>query len=128
MDGSAVHRAAAVFTAAACIRRGGCAAVGAGDCHLGRGGLLDLLAHIFLYLRQRLTDLLAELFIIAVLNVGFRIERGRHARTHCRRRRNVHGIGVDLKAHFVEVGVVDEYGDVEIIGVFITCLSNSVLN
>lgn len=61
MDGSAVHRAAAVFTAAACIRRGGCAAVGAGDCHLGRGGLLNLLTHIFSYLRQRLTDLLAEL-------------------------------------------------------------------
>ena len=69
MDGSAVHRAAAVFTAAACIRRGGCAAVGAGDCHLGRGGLLDLLTHIFSYLRQRLTDLLAELFAVAVLDM-----------------------------------------------------------
>ena len=119
MDGSAVHRAAAVFTAAACIRRGGCAAVGAGDCHLGRGGLLYLLTHIFSYLRQHLPDLLAELFIIAVLDIGFRIAPGGHARTHCRRRRNVHGTGVELEAYFVKVRVVDEYGDVEVIGVFI---------
>ena len=33
--------------------------------------------------------------------------------------RDSYRAGVDLKAHFVEVGVVDEYGDVEVIGVFI---------
>ena len=76
MDGSAVHRAAAVFTAAACIRRGSCAAVGAGDCRFGRGGLLDLFAHIPADLRQNLPDFLAELFAIAVLNIGFRIALG----------------------------------------------------
>ena len=94
MDGSAVHRAAAVFAAAACIRRGGCAAVGAGHCRLGRGCLLDLLAHIFSYLRQRLTDLLAELFAVAVLDVGFGVASCRHARAYRGRRRNVYRAGV----------------------------------
>lgn len=79
MDGSAVHRAAAVFTAAACIRRGGCAAVGAGNCRFGCGCLLNLLTHIFAYLRQCLTDLLAELFAVAVLDVGFGVASCRHS-------------------------------------------------
>ena len=70
MNGSAVHRAAAVFTAAGCIWCGGCAAVGAGDCRFGRGGLLDLLPHILADLRQCLTDLLAELFAVPFLYVS----------------------------------------------------------
>ena len=62
MDGSAVHCAAAVFTATACIRRGRRAAAGAGDCRFGSGSLLDLFAHIPADLRQNLSDFLAELF------------------------------------------------------------------
>ena len=119
MDGSAIHRAAAVFTAAGCIWCGGCTAVGAGDCRFGRGGLLDLLPHIPADLRQNLPDLLAELFVIAVLNIGLRIAAGRHAGTHCGRWCDVHRAGVELEAHFVKIGVVDEYSDVKIIGVFI---------
>ena len=119
MDGSAVHCAAAVFTATACIRRGRRAAAGAGDCRFGSGSLLDLFAHIPADLRQNLPDFFAELFTIAVLNIGFRIIPGRHARTRSRRRRNVHGTGVDLEAHFVEIGIVDKNGDIKIIGVFI---------
>ena len=55
----------------------------------------------------------------AVLNVSLRIASGRHPRSHCGRRRNIYGTGIDLEAYFVKVIVVDEYGDVEIIGVFI---------
>ena len=77
MDGSAVHCAAAVFTATACIRRGRRAAAGAGDCRFGSGSLLDLFAHIPADLRQNLPDFLAELFTIAVLNIAFRIIPGR---------------------------------------------------
>ena len=113
MDGSAIHRAAAVFTAAGCIWCGGCAAVGAGDCRFGRGCLLDFLPHILADLRQNLPDLLAELFVIAVLNIGLRIAAGRHAGTHCGRWCDVHRAGVELEAHFVKIGIVDEYSDVK---------------
>ena len=86
MDGSAVHRAAAVFTAAVCVRRGSRAAVGAGDGRLGRSCLLNLLTHVPANLRQRLSDFLAEPLTAAVLNIGLRVVSARHARTQCGRR------------------------------------------